>query len=71
LNSRYFSAEIIGRVNGAQAPVALPLTLVGIPLSGYVFDQTGSYTLVINACLPLLLIAFAVLLMLPQVAPGR
>ncbi len=43
LNSRYFDAAIIGQVNGAQAPLFLPFGLIGAPLAGYVFDQTGNY----------------------------
>ena len=43
LNSKYFDASIISQVTGAQMPLFLPFGLVGAPLAGYVFDQTGSY----------------------------
>jgi len=49
LNSRYFDASIISQVTGAQAPLFLPFGLVGAPLAGYAFDQTGSYDMVFTA----------------------
>jgi len=49
LNSRYFDASIISQVTGAQAPLFLPFGLVGAPLAGYAFDQTGSYDMVFIA----------------------
>lgn len=49
LNSRYFDADIISQVNGAQAPLFLPFGLVGAPLAGYAFDQTGNYQAVFIA----------------------
>jgi predicted MFS family arabinose efflux permease len=49
LNSRYFDAAIISQVTGAQAPLFLPFGLVGAPLAGYAFDQTGSYDVVFLA----------------------
>lgn len=47
LNSRYFDAAIISQVNGAQMPLFLPFGLVGAPLAGYAFDQTGNYDVVL------------------------
>ena len=66
LNSRYFKADIIGQVNGAQGPLFLPLGLVGAPLAGYVFDQTGSYTLVLVGLTVILLLAILSVLALPR-----
>ncbi|MCX2973964.1 MFS transporter [Halieaceae bacterium IMCC8485] len=66
LNSRYFKADIIGQVNGAQGPLFLPLGLVGAPLAGYVFDQTGSYTLVLVGLALILLLAILSVLALPR-----
>jgi cyanate permease len=66
LNSRYFKAGIIGQVNGAQGPLFLPLGLVGAPLAGYVFDQTGSYTLVLVGLALILLLAILSVLALPR-----
>ncbi|MCB1704233.1 MAG: MFS transporter [Halioglobus sp.] len=57
LNSRYFDAAIISQVTGAQMPLFLPLGLTGAPLAGYVFDQTGSYDVVMLALAATLVIA--------------
>ena len=66
LNSRYFKAEVIGQVNGAQGPLFLPLGLVGPPLAGYVFDQTGSYDLVLMGLAAIMLLAVVTVLALPK-----
>ncbi len=68
LNNYYFDADIIGRVSGAQAPMMLPLGLIGLPLSGYVFDQTGSYRLVIITVIVIFSIAAILFLKLPKKA---
>ena len=68
LNSRYFSADIIGRVNGAQSPFFLPLGLTAPPLAGYIFDQTGSYQLVVQSLALLPLIGLVLLVSLPRPA---
>jgi len=49
LNSRYFDATIIGQVNGAQMPLFLPFGLIGAPLAGYAYDQSGNYDAVLVA----------------------
>lgn len=66
LNSRYFEADVIGQVNGAQGPLFLPLGLVGAPLAGYVYDQTGSYDLVLMGLATLVLLAIGSVLALPR-----
>lgn len=66
LNSRYFEADIIGQVNGAQGPLFLPLGLVGPPLAGYVYDQTGSYNPVLLGLAVILLLAIVAVLSLPR-----
>ena len=66
LNSRYFDAQIIGQVNGAQGPLFLPLGLVGAPLAGYVFDQTGSYSIVLAGLAVIVLLAIVSVLALPR-----
>ena len=38
-----FGAANYGRVMGMMSPVIMPLTLVGAPLAGYIFDVTGGY----------------------------
>jgi cyanate permease len=66
LNSRYFPADIIGQVNGAQGPLFLPLGLVGPPLAGYAYDQTGSYALVLAGLGALLVLAVVAVMALPR-----
>ncbi|MEZ5502748.1 MAG: MFS transporter [Halioglobus sp.] len=66
LNSRYFDAAIISQVNGAQMPLFLPFGLVGAPLAGYVFDQTGNYDAVLLALAATLGVAGMLVLRLPQ-----
>lgn len=71
LNSRYFNAAIIGRVNGAQAPFLLPFGLVGAPLAGYAFDQTGDYRSVMITLAVLLVLAALLLMWLPKPAQSE
>lgn len=65
LNSQYFDAAVIGQVNGAQMPLFLPFGIVGAPLAGYVFDQTGSYHSVLTAMAVVMVIAAVLALRLP------
>ncbi|MCZ6830701.1 MAG: MFS transporter [Gammaproteobacteria bacterium] len=65
LNSRYFDAASIGGVNGAQAPLLLPLGLVSAPLAGYAFDIRGSYDMAFMGAIALLLGAALLLAILP------
>jgi hypothetical protein len=65
LNSQYFDSTIISQVNGAQMPLFLPFGLVGAPLAGYVYDQTGSYDLVLIVLAATLGIAALLVLRLP------
>ena len=60
INSRYFDAAIISEVTGKQMPLFLPLGLVGAPMAGYIFDQTGNYQLVFT--LMMAIVAMAALL---------
>ena len=66
LNSRYFDARIIGRVNGAQMPLFLPLGLVGAPLAGYLYDQQGHYETVLMGLVCVLLLAIFLASFLPS-----
>lgn len=66
LNNNYFESKIIGSVSGAQVPMMLPLGLIGLPLSGYVFDVTGSYQPVIASVMLMFLLAIILLLKLPK-----
>jgi cyanate permease len=65
LNSRYFDNAIISQVTGAQMPLFLPFGLTGAPLAGYVFDQTGSYDLVILALAAVLVVATLLIVSTP------
>lgn len=67
LNSAYFSADIIGQINGAQMPIFLPFGLVGAPLAGYSFDLTGSYLPAFSGVVVVLIIAVLLLVSLPKV----
>lgn len=66
LNSRYFDSGIISQVNGAQMPMFLPFGLVGAPIAGYAFDQTGSYDMVLIALAATLCLAALLVLGLPK-----
>ena len=68
LNSRYFDASIISQVTGAQMPLFLPFGLVGAPLAGYAFDQTGNYDAVLVALAATLCLAALLALGLPKQA---
>jgi len=65
LNSRYFDASVIGEVIGAQMPLFLPFGLVGAPLAGYVYDQTGSFDGVFIGIAVTLVAAAGLLVRLP------
>jgi len=69
LNSRYFDATIISQINGAQMPLFLPFGLVGAPLAGYAFDQTGNYNGALTGLAVTLVIAALLVMRLP--APSR
>jgi len=66
LNSCYFDAKIIGQVSGAQMPLFIPFGAVGIPLSGYVYDQTGNYDSVFIGLIVAMSIAALMAAVLPR-----
>jgi predicted MFS family arabinose efflux permease len=68
LNSVYFDAASIGRINGAQAPMFLPLGLVSAPLAGYAFDVTGSYAPAYATVVGAFLLAALLFALLPRPA---
>jgi len=70
LNSRYFDAAVISQVNGAQMPLFLPFGLVGAPLAGYAYDQSGNYNAVLLALAVTLVIAALFALWLPAPKTG-
>jgi predicted MFS family arabinose efflux permease len=69
LNSRYFDAAVISQVIGAQMPLFLPFGPTGIILGGYIFDQTGSYDLVLKGLAGFLGLAILIILQLPRPKP--
>ena len=69
LNSGYFSADIIGRINGAQMPLFLPFGLIAPPLTGFAFDATGSYAPAFVGLIIALVVAMLLLVCLPKVKP--
>jgi predicted MFS family arabinose efflux permease len=71
LNSRYFDSAIISQVTGAQMPLFLPLGLAGAPLAGYVFDQTGSYDVVMLALAGTLVVAALLIVCTPAALETR
>ncbi len=65
LNSRYFDASVIGQVTGAQMPLFLPLGLIGPPLAGYLFDQSGNYHTMLYILVVVLAAATLLAMLLP------
>lgn len=57
INSRYFDADNISEVTGKQMPLFLPLGLVGAPMAGYIYDQTGNYSLVFTVMMAIIALA--------------
>jgi predicted MFS family arabinose efflux permease len=70
LNSQYFDVQVIGEVNGAQMPLFLPFALVGAPLAGYTYDQTGSYQHQLVALAVVLCVAGLIAWRLPSPGAG-
>ncbi|MDH3581555.1 MAG: MFS transporter [Hyphomicrobiales bacterium] len=61
LVARGFGRESFGRALGLMNPAMMPITLVGPPLAGRVFDQTGSYDWAFQMFLAALIVAAIVL----------
>ena len=62
-------AEAFGRENfatimGMMSPCMLPITVSGLPIAGYIFDRTGSYTLAFHIFLGVYICAAIALLFL-------
>jgi MFS family permease len=70
LNSVYFPASIMGRINGAQTPLFLPLGLVASPLAGFAFDRTGSFSAAYAVVVALFAVAALLLFSLPRPDSG-
>ena len=67
-----FGRAQFGRVMGMMSPAMLPIQLIGIPLTGYIFDTRGSYELAFHLHLVSYAIAALALgmLVLPDHEPG-
>jgi len=72
LTGACFGRERFGRAMGLMTPLMLPFNLAGAPIAAYVFDVTGSYTLVLGAfMITFLLGAMAIsFLRIPRFEPG-
>ena len=72
LTGACFGRAVFGRAMGLMTPLMLPFNLAGAPIAAYVFDRTGSYSLVLSAFLiTFVLGALAIsFLRIPQVEPG-
>ncbi len=72
LTGACFGRAVFGRAMGLMTPLMLPFNLAGAPIAAYVFDRTGSYSLVFSAFLiTFVLGALAIsFLRIPQVEPG-
>ncbi|MFP6581722.1 MAG: MFS transporter [Candidatus Hydrogenedentota bacterium] len=43
-----FGRENFGTIMGMMSPCMLPIQITGLPLAGYIYDQTGNYILVLR-----------------------
>ncbi|MDH5674269.1 MAG: MFS transporter [Myxococcales bacterium] len=68
-----FGRHGFGRVMGLLAPAMVPINMLGVPLSGYIFDHSGSYTLAFQIFIGVLALSMVVLslLRLPETEPGQ
>jgi MFS family permease len=41
---RFFGRERFGKALGALRPAMFPLQIIGVPLAGWIFDRSGTYT---------------------------
>lgn len=62
LLARLFGPAIFGRVMGRMQPIAIVMVMLAMPLSGLLFDRTGSYSATFLAMAGVAALAFLVLL---------
>ena len=55
--STLFGPRQFGKVMGLMRPTMIPIQTIGLPLSGYIYDQYGSYDLAYYLFLGFLIIA--------------
>jgi len=67
-----FGRQAFGRVMGMMSPVMMPVTMIGVPFAGYVYDTTGSYEPAFTLLMGAYVLAMALLtqLRIPEVEPG-
>lgn len=68
-----FGGRMFARAMGYMGLLVLPLTLIPMPIGGFIFDQTGSYLLVFQLALLLFPLAFLAtfLIRIPEKEPSR
>lgn len=62
LLARIFGPAIFGRVMGRMQPIAIVMVMLAMPMSGHLFDLTGSYSATFLTMAGLAALAFVVLL---------
>lgn len=72
LTGACFGRAAFGRAMGLMTPLMLPFNLAGAPVAAYVFDRTGSYSLVLSTFLITFVLGGLAIsfLRIPQVEPG-
>ena len=65
LNNLYFGKKNAGAVNGLQSPLFLPFGIGVAPLTGWVFDSTGSYAPAFYGSALVTILVLALLIQLP------
>ncbi|MEM7016251.1 MAG: MFS transporter [Pseudomonadota bacterium] len=60
LAGRVFGRDAFGQVMGLLRPMMLPLHMVGIPVSGLIFDYMGNYELAFLMCICFLIISILI-----------
>ncbi|MGD8861183.1 MAG: MFS transporter [Myxococcales bacterium] len=68
-----FGRHAFGRVMGMMAPAMLPISMIGVPFAGFIFDETGSYEIAFQLFIGIFALSMVVLtaLRLPELEPGR
>lgn len=69
LLARIFGPLVFGRVMGRMQPIAIVMVMLSMPLSGYLFDLTGSYAATFLTMAGVTALAFVVLFPLRMARP--
>lgn len=62
LLARIYGPLVFGRVMGRMQPVTIIMVMLAMPMTGYLFDQTGSYSTAFLVLAAILTLAFVVFL---------